>query len=482
MSSSEVCAAPSWKEVAQAAAKQPGRDGAPEFGSRRYSFSSGRRLSADPEQLSRAEHLVKSTLAGAGNPRQSWTFSSSGWLFTYHFGVIKCLRDLKLNQNIYVIGSSGGACAGSFLFLQEADIDACVEYVLECAERARTSWRNALRISEYVKGAIDKFQPPGAAKRLEGNMEVSVTRLQLPWRHWPPVPFRNLRIKHFSSDKQMEEAVIASARAVPFPPIHIRGIGDCIDGVFTDSQLISSILLGRSFFTLHAEDAISVCPFYSSRADIRPSRYVNPLWAAYPPQPDKLADLYELGYRDALAWLLQHGKVPLGFAGADTADTADSATSSSRASLGGDRAAWRQSLQRTIGSIQGAMAEAGQMVRDGAASAAGCDSAAEGLVIEAVSAGHSALSLLCWSLVICELFWHSCISAMVAAWAPVLPLNTVDSWRRFTNVSRSMASPRLFMKCVPKLSPRIDLTRNKSFARNLREHSILYRLLQHVLL
>ena len=25
--------------------------------------------------------------------RQAWTFSSSGWLFVYFFGVIKCLKD-----------------------------------------------------------------------------------------------------------------------------------------------------------------------------------------------------------------------------------------------------------------------------------------------------------------------------------------------------------------------------------------------------
>ena len=55
------------------------------------------------------------------------------------------------------------------------------------------------------------------------------------------------------------------------PPFH--------SGVYSDSQLVSSILMGRSFFTLHLEDAISVCPFYSSRADIVPSRWVNPTWA-----------------------------------------------------------------------------------------------------------------------------------------------------------------------------------------------------------
>lgn len=37
-------------------------------------------------------------------------------------------------------------------FPAQADIDACVEYIKGCAKRARGSWRDALRISEYVQG------------------------------------------------------------------------------------------------------------------------------------------------------------------------------------------------------------------------------------------------------------------------------------------------------------------------------------------
>jgi hypothetical protein len=37
------------------------------------------------QEESAATHLHK---------KQTWTFSSSGWLFLYHFGVIQGLRDL----------------------------------------------------------------------------------------------------------------------------------------------------------------------------------------------------------------------------------------------------------------------------------------------------------------------------------------------------------------------------------------------------
>ncbi len=89
-----------------------------------------------------------------GGETQTWTFSSSGWLFVYFFGCIRALRDLERHRcavgfmtpkastiaihktsipmpwrhgmcfcrrDVYVVGSSGGACAGSFLFLQDSD-------------------------------------------------------------------------------------------------------------------------------------------------------------------------------------------------------------------------------------------------------------------------------------------------------------------------------------------------------------------------
>ena len=73
------------------------------------------------------------------------------------------------------------------------------------------------------------------------------------------------------------------------------------------------MFLGRSFFSFHMGDAISVCPFYCSRADIAPSEYVPLHWAFYPPKdPEQLRRVYDLGYRDTLNWLKKHGQIPYG--------------------------------------------------------------------------------------------------------------------------------------------------------------------------
>ena len=34
---------------------------------------------------------------------QVWTFSSSGWLFVYFFGVIKCLREQDLHRRVVLL-------------------------------------------------------------------------------------------------------------------------------------------------------------------------------------------------------------------------------------------------------------------------------------------------------------------------------------------------------------------------------------------
>lgn len=51
----------------------------------------------------------------------------------------------------------------------------------------------------------------------------------------PPLPLKNVRLRKFRSDAQMGEAIVASARIVPMPPVSVSDIGPCIDGVYTDS-------------------------------------------------------------------------------------------------------------------------------------------------------------------------------------------------------------------------------------------------------
>ena len=67
------------------------------------------------------------------------------------------------------------------------------------------------------------------AAAVQGNLEISVSRLQNPFTNWPPWPLKNVRIKQFGSPAELENAILASACVVPFPPVHIEGLGYCIE-------------------------------------------------------------------------------------------------------------------------------------------------------------------------------------------------------------------------------------------------------------
>ena len=64
-------------------------------------------------------------------------------------------------RDIHVIGSSGGACAASYLFL-DVDVGKTVEYICDCASYARSHWLGPLKIKQYVRGAVRNFSPPDA--------------------------------------------------------------------------------------------------------------------------------------------------------------------------------------------------------------------------------------------------------------------------------------------------------------------------------
>ena len=63
--------------------------------------------------------------------------------------------------------------SGTYLFL-DAPIEDTVEYVKQCAVKARSSLIGATRIRDYVAGAIDRFQPQGAGSPTQSPMHSLV--------------------------------------------------------------------------------------------------------------------------------------------------------------------------------------------------------------------------------------------------------------------------------------------------------------------
>lgn len=198
-----------------------------------------------------------------------------------------------------VYGTSGGALSGALLFM-DCDLDALVQYVYICAARARRSVWGAFQLRSYCRGAMTEFCDPEAHKLVEGRFEVSITRI------FPT--YKNLRITRFPTYDFFIQALLCSSCIVPLCglPLWLKGFGLCLDGALTDMQVWKGFPKKGTFSKLHCKEKnpniVVINPFYSSRADIKPNKYIPIWWCFYPPEPYKLKQLFEMGYDDAHEW------------------------------------------------------------------------------------------------------------------------------------------------------------------------------------
>eukprot|EP00891_Asterochloris_glomerata_P002948 jgi/Astpho2/2948/fgenesh1_pg.00050_%23_180_t len=395
--------------------------------------------------------------------------------------VIKCLKELEMDKSpeerrtpnrtkpgVHVVGSSGGACAGAYLFL-DADIDGTVEFICQCAEQiahlsaphfplmfhvnilrklqARSSWFGMFKIRTYVKGALDNFMPPGAGPKLTGHMEISLTKL--PW-------FRNVRVTAFDSNEKVKNDILTSSCALPIPPIWSQEHKAwCMDGCFSDFDLIKGVLAGRRFLTMHNEQGISVCPFTMSRADITPSHWIPPWWAAYPPAPEKLREVYQLGYRDAVTWLQTNGHLNLGMMDENGAMASTDGAE--------ERPLWKQILEESdidVGSCQESFKDTIQ-----------------GLP----SLFRYLFKCLVWALVFLELLCAVALSS--AQWCLGLVSSAANRETAANRFGDSAACGKWALlkalpvaPCVPK-----EVNNDQKLHKQLRDHSFIYRLFRFLI-
>jgi len=257
--------------------------------------SSGRGSDADDKQAgNRADAAQKTGV--------TFCFGSAGWLFVYYLGVIKRIKELELHRNARYISCSGGALACCAGFCCDVDMDELKDFVLQSAVEARSSIAGPFRLRQYTLGAIEKFSSAKDLPNISGKMEASVTVL----------PFmRNVRLSEFKDYDFLKQVLLASSCLVPLAggPVHVEGLGWCVDGALSDLQLLKGLSVGGTFSKIHndvaeCEATVTVCPFYCSRADIKPSRYIPPWWAFMPPSQKELEGVYNLGYTDTRDWLL----------------------------------------------------------------------------------------------------------------------------------------------------------------------------------
>jgi hypothetical protein len=222
----------------------------------------------------------------------SWTsvsFACGGWLQFYMFGVARALQHCGVDKGVTYAGCSAGALTAAGLAL-EGDFDEAVLYCKEyCLPKAFAGISGLFKLDHYVEVCLKRVCNVHRWRELaDGQLQVAVTRL-LPY-------FRKERRVAFESEEDLLDSLVASAAAFPFAPLVYRHGSWCVDGGLSDFQPIVD------------SATVTVSPFYFSRADIKPSRYVPLWWALLPPNDDDTIDwLYHLGWTDGLSWLQKQG-------------------------------------------------------------------------------------------------------------------------------------------------------------------------------
>ncbi|KDO23754.1 hypothetical protein SPRG_10531 [Saprolegnia parasitica CBS 223.65] len=219
----------------------------------------------------------------------SYSFACSGWLKTYHFGVAKALQDLGLHRDATVLGSSGGSLAALGLAL-DGDFDAMVHGVVnDFVPLARASLAGACNVRAYLREAVRRYGNFERITELNETQKCIVVYSSIS-------KWRSRRVSTFSDAEHGVSAVLASCCATPIAgfPFHLNGEWVFDGGIFDFQPVVD-------------ETTVTVSPFYCTQADIKPSQYVPMWWAVYPPAPESIQWLYELGKADAYAWAKKKG-------------------------------------------------------------------------------------------------------------------------------------------------------------------------------
>ena len=225
-------------------------------------------------------------------PEVSWTsfsFACGGWLQFYMFGVARALQHCNVDKGVTYAGCSAGALTAVGIALG-GDFDEAVQYCKDyCLPKAFSRISGLFNLDHYVEACLEKTCNMHRWRELaDGKLQAAITQL-LPY-------FRRERKTRFESEKDLLDSLMASAAAFPFAPLVYRHGSWCVDGGLSDFQPIVD------------STTITVSPFYFSRADIKPSRYVPLWWGLLPPNDDDTIDwLYHLGWTDGLKWLDTQG-------------------------------------------------------------------------------------------------------------------------------------------------------------------------------
>eukprot|EP00668_Euglena_longa_P031683 GGOE01040925.1.p1 GENE.GGOE01040925.1~~GGOE01040925.1.p1 ORF type:complete len:604 (-),score=213.92 GGOE01040925.1:514-2325(-) len=250
-------------------------------------------LFTDFHYRQRARHTINAE--DHNMPHTVFSFDSSGWLFLYHFGVAKYLREHFLPKadlpSVAYSGASGGALVATAL-CSNVDLDRLIDFVVSCR---KSCYYAPWRLMGAVEEAINIFMPTDAHVTCTQRIRILITKV-LPR---PPFVMGEVACE-FQNWKHLAQVLRASCH-VPLIggvlPFHMTeaGGGWYYDGLFWSS--------GLGFVPWRAvtdEDrVIRISGLGIWGALVKPPVTFPPWWCLVPPAEDTLRGMVAQGYYDA---------------------------------------------------------------------------------------------------------------------------------------------------------------------------------------
>jgi len=232
----------------------------------------------------------------------AFSFDSTGWLYLYHFGVGRFVKDHVKDYTQYIYSGSSGGCLVAASLCAGIDIDDLIDFVISCQPICRF---NPFRMLPCAEEAIKKYVPDDTHTRISNRLRVLTTKVVAH----PPF-FMGCVHDEFDDFEDLKTTLRASCH-VPFVagllPYRTRR-GLFYDGLFWSSSLF---VPWRNF---GSGQFIKVSPF-APAADLFPSVTIPFWWALFPPSKDVCCGIVELGYKDAYNYLKQHPETGLKMVG-----------------------------------------------------------------------------------------------------------------------------------------------------------------------
>lgn len=229
-------------------------------------------------------------------------FTGSGWLLIYQAGVAQALRKLKISENAKYIGASGGSIVIALLVC-EVDMLKLRDCIISMSNEFRRSplfetFILKKKLDEISKNFINE-EKDKIDRLLKQHVNVE-KKLNIVVTEIPSN--KSVIINNFKDSSFMHEAILCSSNILPFGSLYRK--------ISHQKRILNVIDGGISTPLPSFEDETIICsPFKIPGVDLYPSSEIPFWWFLYPPNEEKMLEIFDMGVKDTMKFAYEKGIV-----------------------------------------------------------------------------------------------------------------------------------------------------------------------------